>query len=157
MRMRRILAGCGLALATALAAAQAQAPADQGLGWMAGQWCAANGAIDIEETWLPERGGQLHGVSRMIKDGAVASFEFMRIQADDGTPTYFAQPGGREATAFRRTGGGPGWVRFENPAHDFPRRVEYRRKGDGLHAEIAGPGRDGRTMTVPFEFRRCGQ
>lgn len=127
------------------------------LAWMAGQWCGTAGTLEVEEAWLPERDGKLHGVGRAFKDGAIASFEFMRIGADDGgVQTYYAQPGGQPQTAFKRTDGGEDWIRFENPDNDFPHRVEYRRNGDDrLRAEIAGPGADGKTMTIPFEFRRC--
>jgi hypothetical protein len=29
-------------------------------------------------------------------------------------------------------------VRFENPSHDFPQRIEYRRDGNVLRAEASG-------------------
>lgn len=44
---------------------------------------------------------------------------------------------------------------FENLAHDFPNRVEYRRDGTGLRAVIAGPGRNGKKREIPFENHRC--
>ncbi len=74
----------------------------------------------------------------------------------DGTQSYIAQPGGRPPTAFRRTAGGERWVRFENPEHDFPRRIEYRREGDALHAEIAGPDENGKEIVISFDYSRCG-
>ncbi|MGH8854313.1 MAG: hypothetical protein ACREWI_08545 [Telluria sp.] len=43
---------------------------------------------------------------------------------------------------------------FENPAHDFPQRIIYRRVGDtGLHARIEGKGKG-----IDFPMRRtaCG-
>jgi hypothetical protein len=37
---------------------------------------------------------------------------------------------------------------FENPAHDFPTRVAYRRDGDRLVATVSGPGgRDAQSWT----------
>ena len=50
------------------------------------------------------------------------------------------------------TASGDDWARFENPAHDFPKRVEYRRTPDGLHAEIAGPGKGGKELVIPFDY-----
>ena len=52
---------------------------------------------------------------------------------------------------------GDGWVVFENPAHDFPNRIEYRRDGAGLRASIAGPGADGKTLEIPFNYHCCGE
>ncbi len=155
MRATAIVLGAGLVLATALA--PQSAVANDSLAWMAGQWCGTAGSLEVEEVWLPERDGRLHGVGRAFKDGTLVSFEFMRIDNDDaGVQTYYAQPGGNPQTAFKRTDGGADWVRFENPENDFPHRVEYRHAdASSMRAEISGPGADGKTMAVPFEFRRC--
>ena len=57
--------------------------------------------------------------------------------------------------SFRLTASGDNWARFENPQHDFPKRVEYRRTANGLHAEIAGPGEAGKELVIPFDYRPC--
>ncbi|WP_146909390.1 DUF6265 family protein [Arenimonas daejeonensis] len=136
------------------ASALAAAPA-QDLGWLAGDWCGGDAGETIEESWLAPRGGELLGLSRTSKSERMVAFEFLRIVAVDGVPTYLAQPGGRPPTAFTRSAGGDRWVRFENPAHDFPQRIEYRRDGDSLRAEIAGPGDDGKETVIGFDYRRC--
>lgn len=51
---------------------------------------------------------------------------------------------------------GENWVVFENPQHDFPKRIEYRRDGTALKASISGPGDDGKILRIPFDYRRCG-
>ncbi len=143
-------------LPTLLLALTAQASAaTPELDWLAGQWCGGDPAERIEEHWLAPRGGELLGLSRTIRGERMVAFEFLRIATVEGVPTYLAQPGGRPPTAFARSAGGKDWVRFENPAHDFPQRIEYRRNGDTLHAEIAGPGEDGKEMVIGFEYRSC--
>lgn len=129
--------------------------AEPGLDWLAGRWCGGEAGLSIEESWLTPRGGELLGLSRTIKGERVVAFEFLRIASVEGVPTYFAQPGGRPPTAFARSAGGEHWVRFENPAHDFPQRIEYRRDGDSLHAEIAGPGDGGKETVIGYDYRRC--
>lgn len=124
--------------------------------WMAGHWCQSQDGEVIEEQWLKPSGGLVVGMGRTVKNGQATSFEFTRIEYRDGTPHYVAQPNGEPPVAFKLTAIGAGWARFENPAHDFPKRVEYRRTSDGLHAEIAGPGKDGREHVIPFEYLRCG-
>jgi hypothetical protein len=146
------LAAVAALLATAAVANQASPRHD----WLSGRWCAAQGSETIEETWLPPRGGMLMGLSRTYTDEATSAFEYLRIVENDGTLEYVAQPGGRPPTAFRLTASGENWVRFENPAHDFPRRIEYRREGERLHAEIAGPGDGGAELVIPFDYGRCG-
>jgi hypothetical protein len=123
--------------------------------WLAGHWCMAHGDELVEEYWLPPRGGMMLGLGRTLASGEARAFEFLRIELRDGWPTFVAQPNGVPPTPFRLTASGPGWARFENPEHDFPKRVEYRRTGQGLHAQIAGPGTDGRERVIPFDYRPC--
>ena len=104
--------------------------AEPTLDWLAGHWCGTGPEQQIDEVWLPEAGGALLGMSRTVRGARVESFE--------------------------QAARGDGWIRFENSAHDFPNRIEYRRDGDTLHAYIAGPGRDGKEMKIPFDYRRCG-
>ena len=158
MRPMTLLPICSFVLAitganVAIASAETAVPALP--AWMAGQWCSDKDNERIEEHWLNADGGTMLGVSRTRNESRKTQFEFMRIESIDGVPTFFAQPGGRPATAFPRRDGGNDWVRFENSAHDFPQRVEYRRKGNDLHAEISGPGDAGKTFSIKFEFSRC--
>jgi hypothetical protein len=142
------------ALALACAAGPALA-ADDPLAWIAGQWCGGDGDQRIEESWLPAQGGGSVGLSRTVAGGRMISFEFMRIANIDGKVSLLAQPGGAPATEFARTGGGEGWIRFENPEHDYPRRIEYRRIGNQLVAEIGGPGEDGKDESITYRYDRC--
>ena len=109
----------------------------------------------IEEYWLPPNAELALGVGRTLKAGKTVTFEFMRIETRDGVTDYLAMHDGKPAVAFRLTASGSDWARFENPQHDFPKRVEYRRTPAGLHAEIAGPGKDGKEIVLPFDYRRC--
>lgn len=155
MRRAQKLSLFVLLFATVASNAKDAAPA--GLpDWISGHWCSRNGAEQSEEYWLTTAGGLMMGMSRTVAPGHETQFEYMRIELVDGVPTFLAQPGGRAATAFKRTDGGSEWVRFENLAHDFPQRIEYRRNGDALRAEITGPGKDGAELRIPFEFKRCG-
>jgi hypothetical protein len=44
---------------------------------------------------------------------------------------------------------------FENPAHDFPQRIIYRRLSpDSLVARIEGPGPNNTTRGIDFPMRR---
>lgn len=146
-----------LALAFSLLAGNGQAAATAPLDWMEGRWCSDDGGGRVEEHWLSPVHGEQLGVSRTLKQGRMATFEFLRISVVDGVPTYLAQPGGRPPTAFRRSAGGERWVRFENPAHDFPTRIEYRREGEALQAQVGGKGRDGKETAFTIDFVRCGK
>lgn len=114
-------------------------PSVEDLAWMSGRWEAvsANGPW-TEENWSEPRGGLLLGHSRSGAGGQTREFEFLRIQADtDGTLTYFAQPGGGTAVAFRLTDFDAAAATFDNPDHDFPQRIRYARTGDTMVATIS--------------------
>jgi len=123
--------------------------------WLSGHWCGGSADELIEELWLPEEGDIAVGVGRTVKAGKTTSVEFMRIETRDGETSFIATLPGQEPTKFRLTGSGADWARFENPLHDFPTRIEFRRTPSGLHAEIAGPGDNGKEQVIPFDYRRC--
>jgi len=96
------------------------------------------------------------GMSRTVAGEKTVEFEYLRIEQRADGIYYVAHPKARcPGTDFKLTRASATEAVFENPQHDFPRRVEYRRTPTGLHAEIAGPGRDGKERVIPFEYRRC--
>lgn len=149
MRTFHVLA-LSLLLTCSASAANPPAAASPDLDWLAGQWCLESGDKLIEEHWLPAKGGLMLGLSRTTRGDRTLSFEFLRVLHADGATHYLAQPQGAPPTSFRLTASGTGWARFENPAHDFPQRIEYRRTREGLHAEIATGQR-----VIPFHYLPC--
>lgn len=151
MRSGKVILGAGLMLATGAATA-----AGPEFDWLAGHWCGSVDGRRIEEVWLPEADGTLLGMSRTLRDGKAESFEFMRIVSAGKNAGFHVQPNGAPPTLFSIAERGEGWARFENAAHDFPNRIEYRRDDGSLKAFIAGPGRDGKELKIPFDYRVCG-
>lgn len=151
--MKHAVRMMAMALAAGSAGSEAMA-ASPDLGWLAGHWCSEAGDRRVDEVWLAGAGGSMHGLSRTLAGGEVESFEFMRVEVDAGTTAFLAQPNGAAPTAFQLSEHGAQHASFANPAHDFPNRIEYRRDGDRLHAQISGPGEDG-PMQIPFDYRRC--
>lgn len=126
----------GMILA-AMLALQASAGASD-LAWLSGRWEAASEGRWTEESWSAPRGGMLLGYSRSGRDEAVREFEHLRIQpSQDGVPVYWASPGGRPAVPFRLVSVTGTEAVFENPQHDFPQRIRYRRDGEVLVATIS--------------------
>ncbi|MGE3108631.1 MAG: DUF6265 family protein [Phycisphaerales bacterium] len=137
-------------------------------GFLAGTWRSASEGSIIEEHWSEPAGDGMIGYSRTIKPetatgGRLAQFEFLRLSAkagpegaDAGELTYIAAPGGRyPPTAFTMTGSAPGRLIFENPAHDFPQKIEYWLDEAGaLHARISAPGADGGEAAHEWVYQR---
>ena len=119
----------------------AVAPGSPGLaelGWVAGTWSGDDHGTLNEEVWLAPSGGLMLGMHRDTAGGKATGFEFLRIEQDGDRLVYRAMPEGRPATDFRRIAQGPNCIVFENPEHDFPRRILYWREGPMLHARIEG-------------------
>ena len=111
----------------------------QTLSWISGSWGGPRGQTQVEEHWTDVGGNMMLGVGRTLADGRTVFFEFLRIEARPDGIYYVAQPRGRPATDFKLTRGGETEAIFENPAHDFPKRILYRRNADGsITARIDG-------------------
>jgi hypothetical protein len=130
------------------------------LGWMAGCWQhrSQNGALVDDEQWMSPRGGTMFGMSRTVRnDSIVVEFEHLQILARNGHAVYHAEPSGQKAADFEAARVSDTLVVFENPTHDFPQRVIYRRRGaDSLIARIEGTRNgQGRGIDFPFMRVRC--
>jgi len=155
-RTRVVVTVFGLLLGAVLLAplrCETPAPAVEQLAWMAGSWEAPMGNILIEEHWTQPAGGTLFGVNRTIVAGKTVAFEFLRIETREDGIFYVAQPGGPPPTDFKLTRLGKQEVVFENPEHDFPQRIVYRKNANGgLDARVEGQEK-GKPAALDFHFR----
>ncbi|GJQ30789.1 MAG: hypothetical protein HBSAPP03_26730 [Phycisphaerae bacterium] len=128
------------------------------VAWISGAWVGTRSSgSSIEERWSPPLGGAMLAVSRSVNtSGRMNAFEYLRILEREGGLVYAAQPGGAKATEFVLTElGGENGVRravFENPRHDYPKRIVYELSAEGGLSATIGNMKGG-TPRV-FEFRR---
>ena len=125
------------------------------LAWMAGCWVPEKGEPGSVEHWLQPAGGIMLGMGRTVKSGKAVAFEFMQLRVNaDGKLVFIALPSGQKEATFVATSVGVYSVTFENPQHDFPQKVSYRREPDGrLVGRIEG-NRGGTLRGVDFPMRR---
>ena len=120
------------------------APKISELAWLSGDWqTAPGGRALIEEHWTVPAGGTMIGMGRVVAGEKTAEFEFLRIEQRGNDLYYVANPNANcPQTDFKLTRLTGQEVIFENPAHDYPKRVMYRKNSDGsLVASIdAGEG-----------------
>jgi hypothetical protein len=139
-----LLSGCGAAHTPLPATAVELVD----LAWLTnGPWqteADAEGCFSVE-TWRRVDDTHLAGqsIAMCSADDAVARVEeeIVLEQRADGI-FYVASPVGQERTEFELTEGDASHFVVENPAHDFPTRIAYRRI-DETHAEatVSGPER----------------
>lgn len=100
------------------------------------------------------------GISRTVAEGKTLEFEFMQIREEtNGEILFIAKPSGQPEAMFRLIKGSSREVIFENPRHDFPQRVIYRRQSDGsLLGRIEGVSkRKERAVDFPMKRVSCDE
>ncbi|MEN8144213.1 MAG: DUF6265 family protein [Gemmatimonadota bacterium] len=132
-----------------------QRPSLQDASWLAGCWEASDGRTVTQENWMEPLGGIMLGMNRVVKDERIQGYEFLKLKAFDSDLVYEAHPSGQPPAQFLSTEVQEDMIRFENPEHDFPRRITYVRDGtDSLEARV-DDGRDGEGFALRFQRVEC--
>ncbi|MDX2224127.1 MAG: DUF6265 family protein [Rhodospirillaceae bacterium] len=114
------------------------------LSFMSGCWRSPpEAAVRLQECYTVPWAGVIQGSSQTVKDGAFTAFEFTLIEEKDGAVTLMPFVNGVRSVSFALVRSGTGEAVFENLAHDFPKRIIYRKGADGaLTARIEGAQSD---------------
>ena len=123
------------------------------LAWLQGCWEAKTASGVVEEHWTAPAGRSMVGLSRTVRAGELAAYELVVLRERGVRLAYIAHPSGQPAAEFLSTAVSGDSAVFENPAHDFPQRIGYRRQGASLLAWIEGTS-SGKARRVEFPYRR---
>lgn len=130
-----------------------QTPTLADISWIAGDWqTAPGGRRQVEEHWMQAAGGSMMGMSRTVAGEKTIEFEYIRIEQRADGIYYVAHPKARcPGTDFKLTRASATEAVFENPQHDFPKRIIYRKAADdSLTASIDG-GEGSKAMTFAYK------
>ena len=130
-----------------------QTPTLAYISWISGDWqTEPGGRRQIEEHWTKVAGESMLGMSRTVAGDKTVEFEYLRIEQRADGIYYVAHPKARyPGTDFKLTRATATEAVFENPQHDFPKRIIYRKTGeDGLTATIDG-GEGTKAMSYPYK------
>ena len=143
-------------LATAVASTGApQALTIQRVEWLQGCWQLTSPQRIVEEQWMRPRAGIMLGMGRTVRGETLVEYESVLIREQEGRLAYEAHPSGQAAARFVASRATETEVIFENPEHDYPRRVGYRRDGpDALTGWIDGTI-NGQPKRVEFPYHRA--
>ncbi|MCB1043990.1 MAG: hypothetical protein KDC35_13685 [Acidobacteria bacterium] len=125
------------------------------LSSLEGCWQWRNGTLTGTECWVAMNDYSMMGFSYTTKDGQRREHEFLMIERQEGPPIYVAMPSNQERTEFRLTSQDHDTFVFENPDHDFPKRIVYRfLSNDELEVRVEGdPG--SRVLTFSMNRISC--
>jgi len=130
--------------------------AEPDFSWLAGSWIEEADGVVTRELWHTPLDGAMSGVGQYTTPGKPPRFELMTITTEPAGVTFTAYLKDQPPAAFLYKPGEPGVATFENPDHDFPQRVSYRKCGDD-GADICGriDGLDkGKPKVVEWRYRR---
>jgi len=153
--MKYFIAICSL-LASPCWAASAEAACESldELRWLLGDWAADGVKTQFHESWT-EVGPHTFegsGIERSKADGKVRSGEVLRLVEMAGGVFYLSKVSHNDLpVAFRLSECEGERFVFVNPAHDFPRRIDYERGGQG---RLTVRVHDGEEKGFTLEFVR---
>jgi len=158
--MTRVFLTLGLFLIAfeSIATAQPATPTINDFSFLAGCWETTLRGNDVSEHWMKPAGGTMFGMGRVVTQGKTIEFEFTQIREDkDGSIYYVAKPSGQAEASFRLVSFKNKEAIFENPQHDFPRRIIYRQQPDGsLFARVEATDKgETRGLDYPYKRAKC--
>jgi Domain of unknown function (DUF6265) len=123
--------------------------------WLIGTWKNETSRGTLYETWTPINAVELQGKSYMIKDTDTLVFETIKLVAEKENLFYIPtvdNQNGQKPVRFTMTSLTDSMMVFENPKHDFPQVISYKRiAADSLVAEISAVKRGNvRKQTFPM-------
>jgi len=141
-------------LVTTLSNANQKTGIDQ-LEWISGCWVLDDGKERTEETWMKPAGKSMVGMSRTVAGGKTVHTEHVQIREANGQIAYIVALGmGAKPTVFKLIKSSDTEAVFENPEHDFPQRIIYRREStEALFARIEGAEK-GVNKAMDFRYKR---
>ncbi len=143
-----------LLLAASLNGIGARAACDSldGLRWLIGDWKADGSKTSFHESWAEVSPGTFEGtgIESSKADGKVKGGEALRLVEMSGGVFYVSKVTHNELpVAFRLSECEGERFVFTNPAHDFPRRIEYLREEAGRLSVRVSDGAD-KGFTLDF-------
>ncbi len=104
---------------------------------------------------MAARGGAMLGMSRTVQDGKLREYELVLIRETAAGLVYEAHPSGQPAATFPLKEITDASILFEDPAHDFPQRIGYRRDdAERITAWIEGSA-NGQSRRIEYPYRRA--
>ncbi|MBL7966264.1 MAG: hypothetical protein JNK09_04645 [Prolixibacteraceae bacterium] len=129
----------------------------QKVHWLKGTWQRQSAKGILTETWQQLDESTFAGRSFFVSNGDTVSSETISLEQRNGKLYYIPIVSGQndgKAIVFTQTKLSDSTIIFENPAHDFPQKIEYRfQKPDSLIAEVSSVSGELKKSIV-FRMRR---
>jgi hypothetical protein len=130
------------------------------LGWLAGSWIGGSSESTIYEShYSTPNGGVIVSASKETRNGRTVSTDLEMIHQKDGRIIFQPFPNGVKSPSSFPLVTFDALARravFENREHDFPQVFIFEQPAlDALKITLQGPGKEGTTKSIVYEFRRA--
>ena len=100
------------------------------------------------------RGGLMLGMSRTVRGDTLVEYEVVRMEERGDSLFYVANPVRQSQAQFLATSSTDSSIVFENPHHDFPKKISYyRTHPDSVVARVEGE-LSGKNRVLEFRYAR---
>jgi len=110
--------------------------------WIIGNWEQKTDAGILTESWKRQNDSVFVGSTYFINESDTLHSETILLEQRADSITYSAKVKGQnneKAIPFTLTTANTNSLVFENPAHDYPQKIEYQKsKSNGLQVTISG-------------------
>lgn len=121
--------------------------------WLLGSWQRINvkPGRTTTEIWKRVSPTEFYGIGISIEKGDTVFVEKLKILLKDGEAYYSAEVSHNEdPVLFKLTSSENNNLVYENPKHDFPKIITYKKTGDNtMTATISGDGK-----AIDFNFKK---
>ncbi|MFT3794118.1 DUF6265 family protein [Flavobacterium sp.] len=125
--------------------------------WLLGDWENKTPQGDLSESWQKANDSTYNGASYFIKGKDTLFAESVVLSEKNGEVLYTVTAKGQNndlPVAFKMTTATAKQIIFENPAHDFPTKIQYQLVNkDSIVAQISGK-QEGKPASETFAFGR---
>ena len=125
--------------------------------WLLGNWENKSSDGNLTETWKKVNDSTFQAQSYFIKENDTLHFETITMQQKGEELTYSAAVKGQnndKPVAFKLTTQTEKQLVFENPKHDYPKKISYTQiTSDSLVAKISGI-QQGKPSSEQFSMKK---
>ncbi|MCG7550521.1 DUF6265 family protein [Pseudoalteromonas sp. Of7M-16] len=122
------------------------------LSWLVGNWYSQSSKLKIRESWKQISGKTFEGTGSTysIEKGKTVSSETLRLVEMSGEVFYVAKVASNDLpVAFKLTSCSEKTAVFENPQHDFPKKLSYQLTKDN-YITVLVSGEQGKGFSINF-------
>ena len=124
----------------------------ESLTWLIGNWSSENSKLKIKESWerVSDKTFEGSGYTYSIAKDKMTSSETLRILEMAGEVFYVAKVASNDSpVAFKLTSCTDDNAIFENPLHDFPKKLNYQ-LNENRKITVYVSGEEGEGFSIEF-------